>query len=121
MDIFPTFLRAAGGDPAAYTVDGQDILPLLRGEAAMSDREIYWEMDEQTALRQGPWKLVLDGRLVEGAPAQDRVHLANLDEDMGERENLATRLPELTAALQAKAHTWRARSKRVGSKNGCHR
>ena len=28
--------------------------------------DIYWEMGNQTAVRRGKWKLVLNGRLVEG-------------------------------------------------------
>ncbi len=114
MDIFPTFLRAAGGDPAAYALDGEDILPHLTGDSARvganasPPRTLYWEMGEQTALRRGPWKLVLNGRLVEGEEPEDAVHLANLDEDMGERVNLAARDPALTTELRTLALAWRA-------------
>jgi len=65
-------------------------------------------MGGQTAVRRGPWKLVLDGQLVEGAPPEDDVHLANLDEDMGERHNLKEAYPELTAELVEAAQQWRA-------------
>jgi arylsulfatase A-like enzyme len=64
-------------------------------------------MDHQTAIRRGPWKLVLNGQLVEGEPAQAPLHLANLDEDMGERVNLSTRYPDLAAELAAAARNWR--------------
>ena len=113
MDIFPTFLRAAGGDPSQFEVDGEDILPLLVGNspdaasAPFAARTICWEMGDQTALRRGPWKLVLNGRLVEGAPPEDAVHLSNVDEDMGERVNLAEYYPELVAELLGIALTWR--------------
>lgn len=106
MDIFPTFLGMAGGDPGAYELDGVDILPGLEGDA--EEREIYWEMENQTAVRRGKWKLVLDGQLVEGAPAEDAVHLADLEADMGERNNLAGKHPELTAELKNAAESWRA-------------
>ena len=114
MDIFPTFLRAAGGDPTQYALDGEDILPLVRGDANRTDptssgeRTICWEMRDQTALRRGPWKLVLNGQLVEGVPPEDDVHLANLDEDMGERVNLAAQYPALALELQEIALAWRA-------------
>ena len=51
---------------------------------------------------------MLDGRLVEGAPVEDEVHLANLDADMGERTNLAAEQPELVAELRAAVEMWRA-------------
>jgi arylsulfatase A-like enzyme len=107
MDVFPTFLKAAGGDPGAYGVDGIDLMPLLVGGESGSDREIFWEMREQTAMRRGPWKLVLKGQLVEGAPPEDEVHLANLDEDIGERRNLAGEFRELATELTAVAEAWR--------------
>jgi arylsulfatase A-like enzyme len=65
-------------------------------------------MDAQTAVRRGPWKLVLNGQLLEGAPAEDAVHLSNLDEDPGERRNLATALPDLADELTSTAKAWRA-------------
>jgi arylsulfatase A-like enzyme len=108
MDLFPTFLGIAGGDCSAYELDGADLMPLLAEGAPLPERRLFWEMQDQTAVRCGPWKLVLNGRLVEGAPPEDAVHLANLDEDMGERRNLARALPDRTAALQAAAEAWRA-------------
>ena len=114
MDIFPTFLRAAGGDPSQYEVDGVDILPLLTGDTTSAtsvpshERTLCWEMEDQTAVRRGPWKLVLNGRLVEGAEPEDAVHLANLDADMGERVNLADQHPALVTELQEIALAWRA-------------
>jgi arylsulfatase A-like enzyme len=107
MDAFPTLLSAAGGDLSEYELDGVDLLPTLTGQAGPVERDLYWEMNDQTAVRRGPWKLVLRGRLVEGVPPEDEVHLANLDEDMGERENLKGLYPDLTAELSAAALAWR--------------
>src|SRR5690606_11126797 len=108
MDIMPTFVRAAGGDPAAYNLDGHDILPMVTTNAPSPHRRLFWEMNDQTAIRQGPWKLVLNGQLVEGAPPEDAVHLANLDDDMAEAHNLAEQEPEVTAALRKAALDWRS-------------
>ena len=108
MDVFPTLLAAAGGDPSAFEIDGADIMPTLAGEGAPAERDLFWEMGDQTAVRRGPWKLVLNGQLVEGAPPEDDVHLSNLDDDMGERTNLAETEPELTTELTPAAETWRA-------------
>ncbi|MCZ7545954.1 MAG: sulfatase-like hydrolase/transferase [Anaerolineae bacterium] len=108
MDVFPTFLKAAGRRPAGYELDGVDLTPVVAGGAPGAQRDIFWEMDGQTAMRRGPWKLVLNGQLVEGAPPEDDVHLANLDEDMAERHNLKDAHPELVAELTEAAQTWRA-------------
>jgi len=108
MDIFPTFLQAAGGDVSQYEVDGTDILPYVEDGEGLPERTIYWEMGKQTAVRKGKWKLVLEGQLVEGAPPEDEVHLSNLEEDMGERVNLKEAEPELTTELKGMAENWRA-------------
>ncbi len=109
MDIFPTFLTAAGGDTAGYELDGLDVLAMVADGAASPHHELFWEMGRQTAVRRGPWKLVLNGQLVEGAPSEDEVHLSDLRTDMAETDNLKERYPELTAELTASAERWRAR------------
>ncbi len=110
MDIFPTFLIAAGGDPSAYEVDGLDALPMVADGAPSphQGRPIFWEMGKQTAVRRDRWKLVLDGQLVEGAPPEDDVFLADLATDLGERTNLKDRHPDLVADLRHLAEDWRA-------------
>ncbi len=107
MDIFPTLLNAAGGDPADYELDGRDVLPMAAEGAPSPHEHIFWEIGDQTAARGGKWKLVLNGRLVEGAPPEDDVHLANLEEDMGEKRNLKDEEPEVAAELTNAAVTWR--------------
>jgi arylsulfatase A-like enzyme len=107
MDVFPTFLKAAGGDPAAFPLDGLDVLPMVVDGAPSPHHQIFWEMGAQTAIRQGRWKLVLKGQLVEGAPPEDEVFLADLESDMGERRNLAPDQPARVAELRRAAETWR--------------
>lgn len=110
MDVFPTLLRAAGGDPGHYALDGADLLPmLLEGTSSPhADAPVFWEMGRQTAVRQGRWKLVLQGQLVEGADPEDAVHLSDLEQDMGERRNLRDAHPEVVAQLTEAATAWRA-------------
>jgi hypothetical protein len=64
-------------------------------------------MGRQTAVRRGQWKLTLNGQLVEGAPPEDDVFLADLDADMGERVNLREQHPALVAELRSAAEGWR--------------
>ncbi|MCL4508094.1 MAG: sulfatase-like hydrolase/transferase [Chloroflexi bacterium] len=109
FDIVPTFVRAAGGDPERYELDGEDLLPLVTSGGLAPQRDIFWEMGVQTAMRRGRWKLVLRGQEVEGATPQQDVWLSDLDVDGGERYNRAADFPELTEELRATALSWRAR------------
>jgi len=108
MDIFPTVLRAAGGDPTEYELDGRDVLPMVTDGAAGPHHEVFWEMNDQTAVRRGKWKLVLKGQLIEGAPPEDDVHLADLEADIGETRNLKNEHPEVVEELAASVEAWRA-------------
>ena len=107
MDIFPTILKAAGGDPSGYELDGADVLPMVSEGAASPHTDLFWEQGQQTAARRGKWKLVLNGQLVEGTAPEDDGHLADLEADTGERTNLKDQHPNLVAELTAAAETWR--------------
>jgi arylsulfatase A-like enzyme len=107
MDIFPTLVHTAGGDFGGYEIDGSDVLPMLAERAASPHDAVFWEMGRQTAVRKGPWKLVLHGQLVEGAPAEEEEFLADLANDPAERTNLRERRPDVTAELREAATTWR--------------
>lgn len=108
MDIFPTIISAAGGDATQYELDGMDIMPVIADGASNPEREIFWEMGKQTAVRRGKWKLVLNGQLVEGAPPEDEIHLSDMETDMGEQQNLKDEQPCVTAELCESAAAWRA-------------
>lgn len=105
MDVFPTFLGMAGGKPTG--VDGSDVLPMLTSEAPSPHERLFWEHGGQLAVRQGKWKLVLNGMLDFQRKQPDDVHLSDLEADPGERTNLAENHPELTAELTTAVREWR--------------
>ena len=107
MDVFPTFLSAADGDLSKYQLDGLSQIGVVCDGWFSPHTDIFWEMGKQTAMRRDKWKLVLNGQLVEGAPPEDDVHLADLETDMGETTNLKDEHPEITAELTEAAQTWR--------------
>lgn len=118
VDLFPTFLAAAGVPaPAGKVLDGESLMPLLTGEGKLKRSAIYWhfpgylnqpvnrgrELDVKSGfrsrpvsvIRKGDWKLHLfieewhlDGGREKLATNQ-AVELYDLANDIGERNNLA--------------------------------
>ena len=106
-DVFPTVLEACGGDAAAYELDGVSVLSMLLNGGTAPHDCFFWEMEDQTAVRRGDYKLVLNGRLEESEPPRAPVFLSDLRADPGERNNLADTMPELRDELTGLALQWR--------------
>lgn len=120
MDLVPTLLELAGADRGAAErgvadhiapeLDGRSIVQLLdRGDDAPDPRvhdRIFWAYEHQLAVREGKWKLVLNGKLDFGRTAADAVHLSDLEADPGERMNVSDLHPEITAALREAVVNW---------------
>jgi arylsulfatase A-like enzyme len=112
IDLLPTAVTLAGGAvPAQPVIDGRDISPLLLGRAKQSAREAHYYFSGYNvqAVRQGPWKLAIAAQretMGQDAVASDAgtvPRLYNLDQEIGERTNLAAAHPEIVARLQALA------------------
>ncbi|MGB9625620.1 MAG: sulfatase-like hydrolase/transferase, partial [Phycisphaerae bacterium] len=62
IDIFSTIADAMGADlPKDRTIDGRSWLPLLKDRKAPGHETLFWQQGSQKAVRQGKWKLVLNG------------------------------------------------------------
>ncbi len=113
VDFYPTFLEIVGarGDPK-HALDGETILPLLRQTGTLERDAIYWHYPHYHhsrpagAIREGDWKLI---EFFEAG----QLELYNLKRDIGEKNNLAAKMPEKAADLQQKLAKWR---KSVGAK-----
>ncbi|MCU0795472.1 MAG: sulfatase [Akkermansiaceae bacterium] len=117
VDLFPTFLAAAGIPwPEKHLMDGADLAPLFAGEP-FSSRALFWHfpgyLDSPvrrgrpsdvdlgfrtrpvSVIRRGPWKLHLfhEEWLLDGGrasiPGNGAVELYHLGRDEGERKDLA--------------------------------
>ena len=107
VDYFPTILELAGA-PAAGSVDGESIVPLLRGQPALKRDAIFWHYPHYhpgsatpySAVREGDWKLI---EFYEDR----RIELYNLRAEIGEKTELAKQQPEIAARLKAKLGAWR--------------
>jgi arylsulfatase A-like enzyme len=112
IDLLPTAVTLAGGTvPAQPVIDGRDISPLLLGRSKQSAREAHYYFSGYNlqAVRQGPWKLAIAaqretmGKDAVAADAGNSPRLYHLDQEIGERTNLAAQHPEIVARLQALA------------------
>ena len=112
IDLLPTAVSLAGGaGPAEPVIDGRDISPLLFGKTSESPREAHYYFGgyELQAVRQGPWKIAIApqsesmGKVVPADAGGRTPRLYNLDEEIGERTNLAEKHPEVVAHLKALA------------------
>ena len=108
-DFYPTMLQMAGLPlkPEQH-VDGVSLMPLLKGTGKLNRKAIYWHYPHYHgsgnrpggAIRAGDYKLL--EWYENGA-----VELYNLQDDIGEKNNLAKKMPEKAAALRSMLHRWR--------------
>ena len=107
-DYYPTLLEMAGLPPRPQQhVDGVSIVPLLKG-GTQPERPLFWHYPHYSNQGGGPGGAVRVGdfKLVEWFEDM-RVELFNLRDDLGEKHDLASQMPEKTAALRKLLHDWR--------------
>lgn len=112
MDVLPTFLELAELKlPDKHWIDGNSVLNMINGENVKTHEQVFWEYNDQLAVRRGEWKLVLNGMLDMSRKQADTVHLSNVKEDPGERTNLAGKHPELVRELEREIDKWLSENK----------
>ena len=96
IDIFPTAAAAAHAPlPSDRTIDGVNLLPFLRGEAAGPPHQsLFWRSGGYKTVLAGGWKLQVSER-------PNKVWLFHLDEDPTERVDLAAKNPDKVRELKA--------------------
>ena len=105
IDVFPTLLTIAGGDPAEYkNLDGQNVVDVLRGESKSPDRTLFWEWreggDTQFAAMKGDLKMVITGN--------NQPEIFNLAQDPQERRTLHAEFPGELKAMKEGLDNWLA-------------
>ena len=107
VDVYPTLMDLLGQPPGSRPLDGQSIRPALEG-LDRDVRTLYWHYPHfsnqggrpGSAIRRGPHKLIES--LEDGT-----VEVYDLEQDLGERNDLATQRPELRDSLRTALHDWR--------------
>jgi arylsulfatase A-like enzyme len=102
MDLTATILAATNTQvPRDARMEGLNLLPILEGKTASTARTLFWRINvptrQQRAVRQGDWKLLVDG---------DDLLLYDLRLDIGERNDVARERPDLVAKLRALIADW---------------
>ncbi|MDQ8181559.1 sulfatase-like hydrolase/transferase [Pelagicoccus sp. SDUM812005] len=91
FDIMPTSMALAGASaPAGHILDGIDVAPALFENEPLPQTTRFWSMWNGGALREGPWKLVVQA---------ERKLLFNLEDDPQETTDLATNFPERVSGM----------------------
>ncbi len=101
LDILPTSIALAGGEPANITgLDGVNLLPYILGHnKTRPHKTLYWNGDGYfSAIRDHDWKLI---RMPDRLP-----ELYNLADDPAETNNLALDQLHMTADLLRKLFIW---------------
>lgn len=113
-DLFPTIAAVADASvPEDHVVDGESLLPLLRGEGSLDREAIHWHFPAYLEGDQGTWRTtpaaavrVHDWKLLEFFE-EDRVELYDLDTDIEESHDLADERPERVTELRNRMRAWR--------------
>jgi len=117
MDVLPTLAAITGAPLPEPKIDGVNILPLLKGEPDANPRDhlFYYYGKQLQAVRQGKWKLHFPHgyRSYKGvepgkgglpgpyAHGETGLELYDLENDIGEKHDVADKHPEVVEKLKA--------------------
>ena len=99
LDIFPTAYVAAGGLlKENMNLDGVDLLPYVEGSVKSTPhKNLFWRAGSIWAVRDDNWKLIF---------AAETYWLYDLEQDLGEANNLADQHPDVVQKLQKHYDHW---------------
>lgn len=115
-DYFPTFSEVAGVKlPDDRVIDGKSLLPMLVNQENLERETLYWfnphfnpdsgtNVVPSAAIRDGDYKLIK--HYSENSYSDGKVELFNLKNDIGEKNNLATEMPDKVKELDIKLNKW---------------
>ena len=107
-DFYPTILDMAGLPlKKQQHLDGVSLVPLLKGATSIDRDALYWHYPHYSnqggfpggAIRMGDFKLI--ERFEDG-----QVQLYDLQNDIGERQDLSAQYPERVEKMRSKLHAW---------------
>ncbi len=105
IDLLPT-VTASANVKLTHEVDGIDIRPALQGKS-LQRQSLYWHYPHYSNQGGFPGGAILesDYKLIERYE-DGSVHLYNLQEDIGEANDLASVMPDRVKAMRERLHAW---------------
>jgi len=99
MDWTATMVAAGAkaDSPADHSLDGIDLMPVIKGTRPVFDRTFFWRIFSRDAVRQGKWKYVRDGEVR---------RLFDLSIDQREQADFSNDHPEILQALMREFDKW---------------
>ncbi|MED6335417.1 MAG: sulfatase-like hydrolase/transferase, partial [Planctomycetota bacterium] len=110
LDLLPTIAELCGVAPPAQALDGHSLAAVLSSADAPSPHaELHWQFGDQWAVREGDWKLVVNGRDTDGSRLEGSwsTLLSDLSSDVSETRNLARENTEQVERLTALHLRWK--------------
>jgi arylsulfatase A-like enzyme len=103
MDLTATILAISGANvPADAKLEGMNLMPLVASGGQPVPRTLYWRVNtaglNQRAIRDGNWKLMLDGLA--------RLYLFDLAKDPGEHDDVAASNTAVVRKLRQLLVAW---------------
>ncbi len=122
LDIYPTLLEIADiGAPGDLILDGKSLHPILLKKEVLETRPLFWHFpvylqaitkeneNRDPKFRTRPGSVVQYGKWKLHHYFEDNaLELYNLEDDLGERNNLAKAMPEKAEELLELLEIWRA-------------
>ena len=98
MDWTATMLASAKADVAARdSLDGIDLLSIIKGASPVHDRTFFWRIGTQDAVREGKWKFLRNGEIR---------RLFDLSLDQHEKADFSKKHPEVVLRLTREFDKW---------------
>jgi arylsulfatase A-like enzyme len=95
MDWTATIVAAAKAE--GHSLDGIDLLPVIKGTSPVIDRTFFWRIYARDAVREGKWKYVRDGEVRK---------LFDLSVDQHEQADFSQKNPEVLQRLMTEFDKW---------------
>jgi len=117
MDFFPTICEITGSKLPDCVLDGYSLIPVIELRNSPSYHQVlYFQWRDQWAVREGKWKLIVNGRDTTGKSSShlqkeekmESPYLANLEGDHPEEQNYAGEHPEIVERLTKLYTEWAA-------------
>jgi arylsulfatase A-like enzyme len=114
VDILPTFVDLAGGQLPDQPLDGLSIVNLFKDPQSKLQRDgLFWHFPGYLEGKEGDWRTTPVGVIRAGDfklmeyYETGALELYNINDDIGEKHNLADQLPDKTRQLHDRLKSWR--------------